>query len=167
MILALLLPHYYVSYSQSFKGIPEGTEDVEIQNLKFEIEVLDLVNEIRIKQGVEVLVWHEDLARAARYHAQDMANDDYMEHQTYDRNKNQLFKVCETFERIQKFIKMSYLAENISAGKTNAKETVDAWMKSKSHHDNILNPNFKFLGVGYYYKKNTKYLHYWVQDFGG
>lgn len=166
IILFVLLGSFSV-FSQSYRGIPSGTENSIIQNLDFEKEVLNLVNEIRIKHKLEPVVWQEDLARASRYHAQDMAFDDYMEHATYDRKNNRLVKICGTFDRIEKFITMPYLAENISAGRTTAKATVDGWMKSTSHRGNILNPNFKYLGVGYAYKENTVYLHYWVQDFGG
>jgi len=152
---------------QSFKGIPTGSENPVVYNEPFEDEVLLLVNKSRRKHKLGILEKQSDLSRAARYHAQDMAIDNYMEHATYDRKNNRLIQICGTFDRIEKFIKMSYLAENISAGKTNPKETVDAWMKSNSHRKNILNPNFKYLGVGYFYYKNSKYLHYWVQDFGG
>ncbi len=155
------------AFAQNFKGIPIGTENVAIQNADFEKEVLRLVNKIRKKNHLNILIWQEDLARAARYHAQDMAKDDYMEHETYDRNDNQLVEICETFYRIEKFIRMNNLGENISAGKSTAQETVDGWMESKGHRKNILNPRFKYIGIGYYFMKGTHYQHYWVQDFGG
>jgi uncharacterized protein YkwD len=164
-IMSLVISFH--ALGQNYKGIPEGREIPIIQNLAFEKEILSLVNEIRIKHKLNPVVWQEDLARAARYHAQDMAIDNYMEHATYDLKNKRLVKICGTFDRIEKFIEMSYLAENISAGRTTAKATVDGWMKSKSHRENILNPNFKYLGVGYAFKENTEYFHYWVQDFGG
>lgn len=155
------------AFAQNFKGIPLGNENLDIQNGEFEQEALRLVNNIRIKNHLKILTWNEDLARAARYHAQDMAMDDYVEHETYDRIGNHLVKMCGTFYKIEKFIRLNNLGENISAGKSTAKETVDGWMKSKGHRENILNPKFKFLGVGYYFKKDTQYDHYWVEDFGG
>lgn len=153
--------------AQNFKGIPIGNENVDSQNNEFEQEMLILVNKIRRKNHLKILNWQDDLARAARYHAQDMAVDDYLEHETYDRNDNQLVRICETFYRIEKFIRMNNLGENISAGKSTAQETVDGWMKSEGHRKNILNPKFKYIGVGYYFKEDTHYQHYWVQDFGG
>ena len=156
-----------ITVAQDFKGIPTGNENPETQNLELEKEVLFLINNIRIKHKLKPLAWQEDLARAARYHAQDMAYDNYMEHASFDRKNKSLVKVCGTFNRIEKFIDMDYLAENISAGRSTAQATVEGWMKSKSHRENILNPNFKYLGVGYAYKENTVYTHYWVQDFGG
>lgn len=155
------------SFCQQLQGIPTGKENVDVVNPILEREILDLVNEIRIKKNLTPLVQQNDLARAARYHAKDMALDDYVEHFSFDRKGNQLIKQCETFVRIERFISMNYLGENIAAGKATAKETVDGWMKSKGHRENILNPNFKYLGVGYYYKSSSLYKHYWVQDFGG
>ena len=156
-----------VAFGQTHYGIPTGLENVSVQNLSFEREVLSLVNKIRKDHNLNPLLWQEDLARAARYHAQDMALDDYMEHATYDRANKTLIKICGTFQRIEKFKGFPYLAENISAGKPTAKETFDGWMKSSGHRTNILNPNFKYLGVGYFFLSNSTYQHYWVQDFGG
>lgn len=167
LIIVFILFATFSAFTQGYRGIPLGTENPTVQNLDFEKEILNLVNEIRIKHKLEPVVWQEDLARAARYHAQDMAFDDYMQHATYDLKNKRLVKVCGTFDRIEKFIEMSYLAENISAGRTTAKATVGSWMKSTGHRENILNPNFKYLGVGYVYKENTEYFYYWVQDFGG
>lgn len=152
---------------QSLQGIPTGKENVAVVSQDLENEVLALVNEIRKKNNLKPLVEQNDLARAARYHAKDMALDDYVEHFSFDRKGKKLIKQCETFVRIERFISMNYLGENIAAGKATAKETVDGWMKSKGHRENILNPNFKYLGVGYYFKSSSIYKHYWVQDFGG
>ena len=38
-------------------------------------------------------------------------------------------------------------------------------MESTGHRENILRPQFKKIGIGYYYKTNTEYTHYWVQMF--
>ena len=82
LIILFILFGSLSAFSQTYRGIPSGTENPLIQNLDFEKEVLNLVNEIRIKHKLEPVVWQEDLARASRYHAQDMAFDDYMEHET-------------------------------------------------------------------------------------
>lgn len=167
LIFVLVTFLSFASFSQSFKGSPTGKEIATIQNAEFEKEIFKLVNEIRTNHYLKPLQWQEDLARAARYHSRDMAYDSYVEHATYDRKNNRLVKVCETFERVEKFIDFPYLGENISVGKNTAIEAVDGWMKSKGHRANILNPNFKYLGVGYFYLENTIYQYYWVQDFGG
>jgi hypothetical protein len=50
------------------------------------------------------------LCTTARYHAKDMAEEDYFEHNSFDRKKNgKLVKSCGTFERIEAFMSFSYL----------------------------------------------------------
>ena len=55
--------------------------------------------------------------------------------------------------------------ENIAAGNSTPEETVEQWMNSPGHRENILNKDYKELGVGYYYKSNSEYKYYWVQLF--
>lgn len=146
---------------------PSGEERVKSINSSFEKEVLRLTNLERKERGLKTLQWDETLAFAARYHAKDMADDAYFDHDSYDRKSKSLVKTCGIFERIESFINYPYLAENISAGRLTPEEVVGAWMKSKGHRKNILNKNMTKLGVGYFYKEGAEYGHYWVQNFGG
>ena len=41
---------------------------------------------------------------------------------------------------------------------------MNAWMNSSGHKANILNSNYKKLGVGFY-KGSGQYTSYWVQLF--
>jgi uncharacterized protein YkwD len=50
-------------------------------------------------------------------------------------------------------------AENIALGQTSAQQVVSDWMNSPGHRRNILDPNLKDLGVGYF-------NGYWTQNFG-
>lgn len=60
-----------------------------------------------------------------------------------------------------------YVGENIAAGYRTPAQVVDGWMHSEGHRRNIMSPNFKKLGVGYYYSSNSEYGAYWVQMFIG
>ncbi|MBE8950183.1 MAG: hypothetical protein SR3Q1_06250 [Quinella sp. 3Q1] len=40
-------------------------------------------------------------------------------------------------------------------------------MYSEFHRENILNPKFRELGVGYAHEDYSTYHHYWVQLFRG
>lgn len=162
ILIIIMIPHFLWA-----QKCPTGEERIEAVNSAFEKEVLRLTNKERKKRGLKPLKWDETLAYSARYHAKDMAMDNYFDHDSYDRKGKKLVKVCGTFERIESFISYPYLAENISAGRLTPKEVVDAWMKSSGHRKNILNKNMTRLGVGYYYKEDTEYGHYWVQNFGG
>jgi uncharacterized protein YkwD len=60
----------------------------------------------------------------------------------------------------------STMGENIAAGQTSPSAVVQGWMQSSGHCKNIMNGQFKDLGVGYYLGTQG-YKHYWVQNFGG
>lgn len=153
------------SYAQS---CPKGDERVLSMNQDFEKEVLKLTNKERKSRGLKPLEMDEFLSYSARYHAKDMAEDDYFDHNSYDRGSDgNLNQVCETFDRIGAFADFGYMAENISAGRTIPKDVVDGWMKSPGHRKNILNKDFSKIGIGYYKTEDSEYHHYWVQNFGG
>jgi uncharacterized protein YkwD len=40
------------------------------------------------------------------------------------------------------------------------------WMGSSGHRQNILNPDFVDIGIGYAYAESSHYHRYWTQDFG-
>ncbi len=57
------------------------------------------------------------------------------------------------------------VGENIAAGYATPEETVAQWMESPGHRANILNEDYTELGVGYFYREDSEYRHYWVQLF--
>ena len=155
-------------YAQNgFVGCATGNEKVVAINTELEQEVLRLVNIERKKENLAPLEWSDELAYSARYHAKDMAFDNYFKHDSYDRKNGKLEVVCETFERVQIFFKSGFAcAENISAGRSTAEATVEGWMNSPGHKANILDKSSKYLGVGYYMKEGSDWTHYCVQCFG-
>ena len=115
--------------------------------------ILDLVNQERAKAGLKPLVLDSLLTKVATEKARDMYANKYFSHTspTYG----------SPFEMMQKFgVKYSYAGENIAAGQRSAEEVMNAWMNSPGHRANILNANFKKLGVGYVNNQ-------WVQMFIG
>ncbi|OJJ14314.1 hypothetical protein BKI52_43325 [marine bacterium AO1-C] len=160
VFLAFLITN--LTQAQPFRGCASGSERVPAVNAAFEKEILRLVNIERKKRGLRSLTWNEKMARAARYHAADMAHDDYFNHASFDKGGKQ---VCATFARIRKFGSGS--AENIAAGGSTPAGTMRQWMNSPGHKKNILSVGAKSLGVGYYSKTGlrNKWRHYWVQNF--
>ena len=55
--------------------------------------------------------------------------------------------------------------ENAAWGSVSPQEVVDAWMQSKGHRANILNPEARAMGVGYYYNSSSTWGHQWIQIF--
>jgi uncharacterized protein YkwD len=53
--------------------------------------------------------------------------------------------------------------ENIAMGQDSAEQVMNDWMNSQGHRENILNPNFKKIGVGIH--KGADGRLYWAQMF--
>ncbi len=135
--------------------------DFESVNADFEQRVVELVNEERKKQNLPPLKRNRDLDYAARYHARDMAEDGYFDHDSYDNGQ----PVCSWSTRIGIFYSnWNSLAENIAAGYSTPEYVMQGWMDSSGHRANILSSSNREIGVGYW--PGGSYRHYWVQDFG-
>lgn len=150
------------SSSGIFRGLPSGREDVPSTSELMEYEVFRLVNRERKSRGLPSYQWNENLARAARYHAADMVDGDYFDHDSYDRAETQgrvvLRKVGKTDQRVRAFWD-AYSAENIARGQRDAKTVMRGWMASAGHRRNILCKSSTSIGVGFVHG-------IWVQNFG-
>ena len=144
-----------------YMGMPTGDENILSASFEEERKLLAILNEFRKLYGMNELEWGEDLARAARYHAHDMATQNYFSHQSYDGYK----KAGNTFERIRAFHKSSFVnSENIAAGNSTAVATFLQWYYSPGHFKNMFNPSSKKVGIGVVYDPSSKYGYYWVFD---
>jgi uncharacterized protein YkwD len=143
-----------------------GGDELPSSNTDYEARVVQLVNEIRLAHGLLPLKRVTALDHASRFHATDMAVDDYFSHNTYDRINGQLVNVCAWSSRIPVYYSnYNRIAENIAAGYNSPEAVVDAWMNSPGHRNNILNADNWEIGVGYYVGAGS-YTHYWVKDLG-
>ncbi len=128
---------------------------VDASVLSFEQEVIRLVNEIRVQNGLKPLTENWELSRVARYKSQDMVDNRYFSHTspTYGT----------PFQMIKAF-GLSYRSagENIAYGQRTPQAVVNAWMNSSGHRANILNSSYTQIGVGY-----VSNGHYWTQMFIG
>lgn len=147
-----------------------GGELVPVVNAGYEQTVIDLVNQVRADNGLAPYKRIDLLDQASRYHAADMSQDGYFEHDSYDLVNGQLEKVCSWSDRITSFYvppggpSWNYLSENIAAGYSSPNNVMDGWMNSSGHKANILSTGNWEIGVGYY--QGGSYGSYWVQDFG-
>lgn len=133
-------------------------------NEAYEQQVVELVNEERAVLGIPPLKRMDDITAAARYHAADLGQDDYFEHDTYDLNGGSLQYVCSTWQRLSSYYPGGN-AENIAAGFPTPEAAMQAWMNSDGHRQNILSASSWEIGVGYFDGAGY-YGVYWVQDFG-
>lgn len=121
----------------------------------FEKEVVDLVNEIRVKNGLRELKINWQLTRVARYKSMDMRDKGYFSHQspTYG----------SPFDMMKSFgISYKTAGENIAKGQRTPQAVVDAWMNSSGHRANILSSSYTEIGVGHVSQGNI-----WTQMFIG
>lgn len=165
--LFLFFPLIFVA--QNFNGIPSGEEKINSSKESFEKELLDLVNKERAKRNRKPLQWNQQLTYAARYHAKDMAVDNYFDHDSKDQRKNGSHKkICSVFDRMDQFLGETIFAkaENIAIGSKTPQEVMKDWMSSKGHRKNILDKDTKYIGLAYIYVPNSKWGTYWVQNFG-
>jgi uncharacterized protein YkwD len=151
--------------SPSFSGC--GGVLVGVQHEAFEQELAELLNSSRAAHNLPPLKRVVELDWAARYHAADMAYDDYFQHDTYDRVDGRVVKYCNWNERLVVYYSDQYasMGENIAAGYHTPESVFQGWMNSPAHRANILSPDFWEFGVGYYLKDGD-YTRYWVMDFG-
>jgi uncharacterized protein YkwD len=102
--------------------------------------LLELVNAERTKESLPALKPHAQLFEAARAHAANMAKQTKLEHKLDGKT---------TYDRIKATGYIYTLAsENLARGDVTLAEIVQAWMKSKSHRENILDTEFTETGVG-------------------
>ena len=145
-----------------FNTNPSGKEYIEVLNHSYEVELLDLINRYRIQNGLEPFCVNKSLMKASRYHAADMANENYFEHATHNRNSHSLQRGISTFKRIGRFYDGFANTENIGAGYTSPQSVFEGWVNSPGHKKNLLNKSATHMGVGYYYNASSKYGNYWV-----
>lgn len=120
-----------------------------------ERKVVRLVNKERAKAGCKALRTDRRLRKAAYLHSRDMGVHHYFDHNSrdgrtpWDRIKAQGYKFPS--------------AENIAAGQRTPASVMDAWMHSEGHRANILNCDYKAIGVGVWKGSGAPI---WTQDFG-
>ncbi|MFJ8086065.1 CAP domain-containing protein [Streptomyces sp. NPDC096205] len=120
-----------------------------------EAEVLRLVNVERIQAGCTPLAANSGLSQLARAFSDDMAERGFFDHTDPDG--------ATPWDRAEKAGITDLGGENIARGQADAAAVMQAWMNSPGHRANILNCDFKTLGVGVHYGDGGPW---WTQDFG-
>lgn len=147
-------PHIY-DYTLIYPGDIINIPEIDASVLSFEKEVVRLVNEIRVQNGLKQLTPHWELSRIARYKSKDMSENGYFSHTSPVYGS--------PFEMIKNFgLSYKTAGENIAKGQRTPESVVSAWMNSKGHRANILNSGYTKIGVGY-----EKSGNYWTQMFIG
>ena len=103
-------------------------------------QIVALTNESRRKAGLPPVAVDDRLMAAARAKLFDMLKQDYFAHRTPDGRQPWAFMQAAGY-------RFQMAAENLAKGYDNEPEVQQAWMKSRGHRANILNPQFTEIGV--------------------
>jgi uncharacterized protein YkwD len=149
-----LIHTQYTATAEVGEALKEPTEE------QITYQVLELVNKERAINNLPPLHLHLQLQAASHWMAQDMANNDYLDHTDHEGR--------ELEGRLSAFDYKDYQAigENVAAGQTTAALVMEGWMQSPGHRSNILSPEFCEIGIGHLVNPSSKFRHYWAQDFG-
>jgi uncharacterized protein YkwD len=98
-------------------------------------------NKTRIENNLPALQDNFDLQSAAQKKAEDMAEKNYFDH-TSPEGKEFWYWIKQETSRY------SFVGENLAINFVDPQETVEAWMDSKLHRENILNSEFQEIGIG-------------------
>ena len=130
------------------------SEDSEETVHPYAIQVLNLVNKEREKAGLPALKLDANITAAANVRAKEITQSF-----SHTRPNGSSFSTALK----EQGVSFRGSGENIAWGQRSAVQVMDSWMNSDGHRANILNANFKNLGVGYYQDENGR--NHWVQLF--
>ncbi|WP_051737555.1 CAP domain-containing protein [Pseudonocardia halophobica] len=116
-------------------------------------DVVALTNRARAAAGCGALTPDARITRAAQGHSDDMAAQDYFDHDSPDGRG--------FADRIAAAGYPSPGAENIAMGQRTPAAVVEAWLNSPGHRRNIEDCSLTTIGVGLAIDG-----YYWTQDFG-
>lgn len=126
-----------------------STALVDQQNAiaQYKAEVIRLVNAERVKVGAAEVKQLDALFPLADVRAQESA----VSFSHTRPNSTRCFTIFGDYS-----MKYAAAGENLAYGFTTPADVVTAWMNSEGHRKNILDPDFKYIGIGYYVNENGR-----------
>lgn len=102
-----------------------------------EMEIIDLINEYRLENGLLALELEKGFVKfKAKEHNLYMIRNKVISHDLFSSRADEIIKV----------VKANGVAENVAFGFFNAKDLVDAWIASSGHRKNIVG-DFNFFEI--------------------
>lgn len=120
----------------------------------FAVQVIELVNAERAKEGLKPLVYDASIEKAALVRAKEIQTSFSHTRPNGTGFITAMQEAGVTYRRA---------GENIAWGQRTPEEVVKVWMNSPSHRANIMNVNYGRIGVGHL--TNARGTSYWVQLF--
>ena len=136
--------------------VPLSAGDQSFTAEKYEKKLVELINQARVNQGIMPLALYPPLTQAARLHSQDMADNDFLGHLSF--NGDDFNKRLTALGMV-----FSNGGETLYAG-GDPYQAYHIWMNSDVHYNILMNPAFTHIGVGVVYAGNRTYEEYVTVD---
>lgn len=131
-----------------------GAQTTKPENKSFARQVVELVNKERNKAGLNSLSIDTKIESAAMVRSKEIEKSF-----SHTRPNGSSFSTVLS----ESDVNFRGAGENIAWGQRSPEEVMNGWMNSSGHRANILNSNFKNIGVAYYVGSNGR--TYWTQLF--
>jgi len=134
VIILLVAGQFFLSsIKTNFSDVLGTSTNISIERL------VELTNQKRSENGLGPLTISDQLSQTASFKARDVFAKNYWAHNAPDGTTPWVFFKQAGYDYI-------YAGENLARGFATSDDTVNAWMASPSHRDNVLSPNYKEVG---------------------
>jgi uncharacterized protein YkwD len=150
-----------LAWSSEHRTSVENKKELLLAMNDKQSELIRRINDARRARHLSPLKFSGTLSSAAQSHVTDLVEHNFeLTHTGSDGSSVRVRARRENYPS-------SYVGENVAAGNYSVEDTFEQWMNSPGHRDNILDPDYTEIGIGYYLNApNTSYDHYWVTVFG-
>lgn len=142
-------------YNASTEDLSDEASQVYASNISLINGVLNYTNSYRDEVGVEKLDLDPDLSIAATIRSMEMAYSGKFSHTRP--NGTSCFTIFN-----ERGISSSNMGENIAMGQRSAESVSTSWRNSQGHYGNMIDANFKKIGIGVFKFDGS---FYWTQIF--
>lgn len=156
------ISEYYnrIGYSADYEDLlPAAKENAKAYEEEIN-KILRIANEFRAEQGIAPLKLNKELTTVACARAEEIAWSG--RHSHLRPNGKYCFSIMEDAG-----ITSGLAGENIGWGYSTAEDVCKAWKESKSHYENIMNPEFTEIGIGVAPDADPSANYCWTQLFLG
>jgi uncharacterized protein YkwD len=137
------------------------TTDAAVTLDPVEQQFMTLINDYRVQNGLVPLQPTDTLQNAAEWMSMDMGVNNYFSHtDSLGRSPGQRMTAFG-------YNYNTWRGENIAAGYNTADSVFNAWKNSSGHNANMLNANYRVMGIARVHVQGSTYGYYWTNDFGG
>lgn len=130
-----------LGYSAGYNDLLPAAKDNREKYREMIDEILSIINSYRAEGGIEPLELDETLTEIACARAEEIA---WSGRHSHTRPNGKYFHSLIK----EAGVESGFVGENIGWGYTTARDVCEAWKASKTHYENLMNPDFKKTGIG-------------------